>query len=497
MRHRRRLVTILLGIVCLVAGFAGTAGATAGYGAGASAGYGAGAGARRSADAVPSSGRGGILVVQVQGLLDPPNARLITSAIEDANRSRASVVVLDLDSSGAVDLDLAPVLATIRNSRVPVTTWIGPSGSEAKGAAAVVAAASAVLGVGTGAHIGAAHPLARDTTAPSTAALAAQVGRLSTRNGRDAAAARAFVTKRLNANDATSSGAADRICGRAGGGDGCATLGDFVVRINGRVVTTARGPVRLDTSKVIGKGQDRRRQPNQPVAFRKLTLTGQAEHTLTNPSFAYALLIIGLALIVFEFFTISIGLAGGAGAIAVIGACVGFSHLPVTWWGIGLLLLAAFAFAIDVQVGRPAVWSGIGTVALIAGSLFLYSGSSSLHVPWWLIIVMVASALLFYLGGMPIAVRSRFSTPTVGREGLIGQMGEAVVAIDPDGVVLIDGARWRARTNRATPIPAGSAIRVVEVLGLVLEVEPEEGGAKDYREMRRGRVGDPEGAAED
>ena len=75
-------------------------------------------------------------------------------------------------------------------------------------------------------------------------------------------------------------------------------------------------------------------------------------------------------------------------------------------------------------------------------------------------------------------------------------MGEAVVAIDPDGVVLIDGARWRARTNRATPIPAGSPIRVVEIDGLVLEVEPEEGGARDYREMRRGRVGDPEGGAE-
>ena len=480
MRHRRRLATILLGVACLVAGTAGTAGAI-------------GRGART--EAAVSSGRGGIIVVQVKGLLDPPNARLITSAIEDANRARASVVVLDIDSDGAVDLDLAPVLAAIRSSRVPVTTWVGPAGSEAKGAAAVIAAASAVLGVGSGSHIGPAHPEARDTTEPARSAVAARLARLSERNGRDAAAARDIVAARLDARTVTASGAADRICGRPANGDGCATLGDFVVRIDGRVVTTARGEVRLDTSKVIGQGQDRRRQPNQPVAFRKLTLAGQAEHTLTNPSIAYALLIIGLALIVFEFFTISIGLAGGAGALAVIGACVGFSHLPVTWWGIALLGLSAFAFAVDVQVGRPAVWSGIGTVALITGSLFLYTGSSSLAVPWWLIIVMVASALLFYLGGMPIAVRSRFSTPTVGRESLIGELGEAAVAIDPDGVVLIDGARWRARTNRATPIPAGARIRVVEVLGLVLEVEPEEGGAKDYREMRRGRVGDPEGEA--
>ncbi len=482
MQRRRRLATILLGVACLVTGMAGAAGAI-------------GTGAR--ADAAVSSGRGGIIVVQVKGLLDPPNARLITSAIEDANRARASVVVLDIDSEGAVDLEIGPVLETIRASRVPVTTWVGPAGSEAKGAAAVIASASAVLGVGSGSHIGPAYPEARDTSAPPRAEVAARVARLSERNGRDGDAARALATDRLDADAATASGAADRICGRPANGDGCATLGDFVVRIDGRVVTTARGEVRLDTSKVIGQGQDRRRQPNQPVAFRKLTLAGQAEHTLTNPSIAYALLIIGLALIVFEFFTISIGLAGGAGALAVIGACVGFSHLPVTWWGIALLLLSAFAFAVDVQVGRPAVWSGIGTVTLIAGSLFLYTGASSLQVPWWLVVVMVASTLLFYLGGMPIAVRSRFSTPTVGRESLIGELGEAAVAIDPDGVVLIDGARWRARTNRATPIPAGSTIRVVEVLGLVLEVEPEEGGAKDYREMRRGRVGDPEGEAAD
>jgi membrane-bound serine protease (ClpP class) len=42
-------------------------------------------------------------------------------------------------------------------------------------------------------------------------------------------------------------------------------------------------------------------------------------------------------------------------------------------------------------------------------------------------------------------------------------------------------ALWRARTNRATPIRAGDSVRVVSVEGIVLEVEPEQGGARDYR----------------
>jgi membrane-bound serine protease (ClpP class) len=89
------------------------------------------------------------------------------------------------------------------------------------------------------------------------------------------------------------------------------------------------------------------------------------------------------------------------------------------------------------------------------------------------------------VAGMTAAVRSRFSTPTIGREGMVGEMGRAEVDVAPDGVVRIREALWRARTNRATPIRAGESVRVVEVEGLVLEVEPETGGARDYRHGSR------------
>jgi membrane-bound serine protease (ClpP class) len=252
--------------------------------------------------------------------------------------------------------------------------------------------------------------------------------------------------------------------------------------------------VKVDTAKVVGTGKDRRRQPDLDIRFRKLDLVGQAVHTLTSPSIAYLLLVVGLALIIFEFFTISIGLAGGTGAVALVGAFVGFDNLPVTWWALGLILLAMFGYAIDVQAGRAYSWTVIATILLVIGTLFLYGGSSQLDVYWWVVLVVVALTVVFFVSAMPIAVRSRFSTPTIGRESLIGEVGEASVDIDPDGVVLLRGARWRARTNRATPIAAGDPIRVVEVDGLVLEVEPPEGGARDYREPRSkaGQGAEPE-----
>jgi membrane-bound serine protease (ClpP class) len=88
------------------------------------------------------------------------------------------------------------------------------------------------------------------------------------------------------------------------------------------------------------------------------------------------------------------------------------------------------------------------------------------------------------LGGMPAMVRSRFSTPTIGREWMVGEVGTAQGPVAPDGIVSVRDAPWRARTNRATPIAAGDAVLVVAIDGLVLEVEPQVGAAVDYRERR-------------
>ena len=67
---------------------------------------------------------------------------------------------------------------------------------------------------------------------------------------------------------------------------------------------------------------------------------------------------------------------------------------------------------------------------------------------------------------------------------MIGELGDAVGELSPTGVVLVSGAKWRARTNRATPIAAGDRVRVTAIDGVTLEVEPEEGAARDYRERR-------------
>lgn len=431
------------------------------------AGGGAGAGAADN----PAPGRRGISVVQVEGLLDPPTAAMVKSAIDDANEQRRTMLVMQLDSRGTVDVDVNEIVQMIRKSKVPIIAWVGPSGGEAQGGATLLMQASHRAFVAQGASVGPGAPLRLDDPSnPPTAAVAGELSRLAEANGRDPEGGARLATNKYSPALARALGVVDGVR---------PTLGEVVVSMDAKTVETAGGEVTLNTAKVIGEGRDRRRQPNQDVIFDGLGLGAQVQHGLISPSIAYFLLVAGLSLIVFEFFAISIGLVGTAGAIATIGACYGFSHLPIHWWAVGLLVFALLGMSIDVQAGGRGPWTVIGAASLVAGSIWLYGGSSRLDVPWWVILLVVFLTVLFFLLGLPAAVRARFSTPTVGREGMLAKVGTAEVTIDPEGIALVDGARWRARVYRGTPIDAGDALRVVKVDGLVLEVEPVPGTGDD------------------
>ena len=387
---------------------------------------------------------GRIDVVQVNGLIDPANAALIRTSLQDAARTHSSVVVFQMDASAAVDTDVEALLHDFTHSSVPVTVWVGPAGGGVRGASELLTRSAGFAAAAPGTHIGPLNPISYDDTS---------------------------FTVDAPLKDVTAK---------------ASTLLEFIGLLDGRTIQTANGPVKLSTIKVVEANDKKVREPIGEVHFRKLGLTAQLAHTLNSPWVAYFLFVAGLALIIFEFFSVGIGVAGFVGAVALIGACFGFSHLPVTPWAVALLLLGMFGMSIDVQAGTLGPWTFIGAGSLVAGSIWLYGGSSHLDPAWWVLVVVIGSTVLFMLSGMTAMVRSRFSTPTIGREDLVGEMGSAEADVDPDGVVRIRAALWRARTNRATPIHAGDAVRVVAIEGVVLEVEPETGGARDHRERRRG-----------
>ena len=164
----------------------------------------------------------------------------------------------------------------------------------------------------------------------------------------------------------------------------------------------------------------------------------------------------------------------------------GFGELPERGWALTLIVLSMLAFSVDVQVGLPRFWTGVGLTMFTVGSWFLFPtfDQQALRPSWLTLLVGIGGIALTFVSGMPSMTRTRFATPTIGREKLIGEVGTAVTDISPDGSVLIGAAKWKARTNRATPLKSGDRARVTAIDGVVLEVEPETGGARDYRERR-------------
>ena len=123
----------------------------------------------------------------------------------------------------------------------------------------------------------------------------------------------------------------------------------------------------------------------------------------------------------------------------------------------------------------------------VIGSWFLFESipGSSMRPGWIALLAGIGGITLTFIVGMPSMVRTRFATPTIGREWMIGEEGAVIEDVDPEGVVEIGTAKWRARINRATPVSAGGTVRVVAIDGVTLDVEPLEGAARDYREMRK------------
>ena len=81
----------------------------------------------------------------------------------------------------------------------------------------------------------------------------------------------------------------------------------------------------------------------------------------------------------------------------------------------------------------------------------------------------VALLIVFFVVGAAVGILAQGGRVQTGREGMIGEKGTAVTDIAGSGRVYAHSEYWFAVSE--TPIPAGAAIRVVSVEGMVLKVE--------------------------
>ena len=404
-------------------------------------------------------------VVEVSGIVDAIVAQSIGESIERSQNNGAQAVVLQFNTKGAVvGRDrMAEIATAIQESKIPVAIWVGPSGSRAYGLPAQLLAVADVTAMAPGARMG-------------------RTGTMLTVNGKplsfgaadDAIYANTLGFLEAREQDVLKFSTDDR---------GVPVLRNMLFALDG---LTIRGTTLDTVADVLDKNGQVIREATT-VRFFKLGLMPRLLHTVASPPSAYLLTTIGLALLIFEFFTAGIGIGAFVGSVCLVLGTLGMGALPMSGFGLTLLILSMIAFAIDVQVGVPRLWTGLGLVAYIGASFTMFRSVDGLTMrPGWLsLLVCIVGVALTFIVGMPSMVRTRFATPTIGRENLVGTTGIAVGEVNPEGIVLVDGAQWRARTNRATPLANNAEIRVASIDGITLQVEPLEGAARDYREARK------------
>ncbi|NTU51349.1 MAG: nodulation protein NfeD, partial [Candidatus Aminicenantes bacterium] len=352
------------------------------------------------------------------------------------------------------DTSMREIMAAIVNAKTPVAVFIGPSGSRGASAGFFIALAADVFAMAPGTSTGAAHPVgvsitghAMDKTMEEKVVndAAAYIRTVAEKRGRNVRMAEDAVRKSLSytEREALEGGLIDLIVG---------TEEELVARLDGRVFKRFDGSA--STLALAGK----------PLVDRPMTFRQRFLLTIANPNLAYILLMIGLLGLYFEFSHPGAILPGVLGGISLLLAVFAFQILPINYVGLGLILLAAILFVLEVKVQSFGMLAVGGIAAMIIGSLMLIKAPITELRPslrFVLPVVLGVSAIVIFL--LTLVVRAHARRSLSGREGMIGETGTARTDLSPSGKVFVHGELWEAEAGE--PIRAGEKVKVIEVLG--------------------------------
>ena len=454
-----------------------------------------------------------VTVLEVQGAIGPATARYVVHGIESAQRSGSRLVVLEVDTPGGLDTSMRDIIRAILASRVPVATYVAPSGARAASAGTYILYASQIAAMAPATNLGAATPVAiggEPQPAPqpdSAPAPSDQSPDPPTAPGPEAGSARhphqapnstppapnpapplapapqpatamerkvindavAYIRGLAELRDRNADWAEQAVRGAASLSATAALrqkvidvvardLPDLLAQIDGREVKTADRTLRLATRDLVIE----RVKPDWRTQFLAV---------ITNPTVAYGLMLIGIYGLLFEGYNPGAVLPGVVGTICLLLALFAFQILSVNYAGLALV-----ALGVGMIVGEfffPAFGSlGLGgLIAFVVGSLILFDTDvPGLNIALPLIGAVATVGGVLIIGVIYVATRATRSRIVTGVQGMIGESAEVLESFTGTGRVRYRGELWKAHS--ATELRAGQTARIVRVEGLTLWVEP-------------------------
>jgi membrane-bound serine protease (ClpP class) len=400
-----------------------------------------------------------VLTIEVDGIINPPTAKFIIDAIDEAVRQNAQCLIIQLDTPGGLMESMRLIVKKELSSMIPIIVYVAPRGARAASAGVFVTMAAHIAVMAPGTHIGAAHPVTlgggegkesktmADKIVNDTVSFVKSVAKT---RGRNVEWAEKAVTKSVSITDeeAVKLNVVDFVS---------PDLPSLLNKIDGKVVKFD-GVARTLHTKGI------KPQPIQ-MSWREKLLD-----IISNPQIAYYLLMLGGMGIFFELSNPGAILPGIVGGIFLILAFYALQVLPVNYAGLALILFGIILFIAEIKVVSHGLLAIGGIISLFLGSLMLFqSPDEYMRLSLSVIVPAVLVTSGFFIFAMTMAIRARLKKPTTGLEGLIGETGIVAVPLAPEGKVSVHGEFWNAVSDQ--PIEKGEKAKVIGVTHLKLKVK--------------------------
>ncbi|HEY0940055.1 MAG TPA: nodulation protein NfeD [Steroidobacter sp.] len=239
-----------------------------------------------------------------------------------------------------------------------------------------------------------------------------------------------------------------------------ADLPDLLRQIDGREVRTQFGTVQLKTEGLVIEDFE--------ADWRVKLLS-----VLTNPNVAYLLMLAGIYGLLLEGYNPGAVLPGVVGAVSLLLALYAFQILDVNYAGLALIALGIALIVGEAFSPSVGVLGIGGIVSFVIGSILLFdTGVPGFQIARGLIGGAAFGAAIIMLLTVTLFMRARKAPVTSGVEQMLHETAVAMEDFDTTGHVTIRGEIWQAVAR--APVKKGQRLQVVRVDGLTLEVVPRE-----------------------
>ncbi len=395
-------------------------------------------------------------MVSIDGEISPITAEIVADAIEQAKSENAALLLIRINTPGGLMDATRQTIQKLDASPVPVVTYVTPSGARAASAGFFILEAGDVAAMAPGTNTGASSPVLmvgqmdqvmRDKVENDAAAM---LRSMMTRRRRNSEVGEQTVrqAKSFTEKEALDQKLIDLIA---------SSEQQLFQTLDGREIT------RWDGHKQV------LHLAGATVVEARETLRERVVSAIADPNIGFILLVLGVLGVYVEFTSPGLIFPGIAGAILALLGLSSLSILPINWTGVALLVLALTLFVLEAKFTSHGMLGIGGTISMVLGALLLVNGPPELriHLSTALAVAIPFAAITMFL--VSIVVKARRNKVLTGPQGMIGELGIARTALEPEGQVLVRGEYWDAVA--AAPVPAGAQVLVKGVAGLKLQVE--------------------------